>query len=298
MSYTADWPMGWLATAPCKADPEAMFPGGNAYDIEQAKGYCRVCPAVERCLQWALDTGEEYGVWGGLSEAERLKTRRRAARPISVDEFAGTRPARQQALSLRDAWDAHTMPDGEHLLWTGPKAVVQPRPQKQVTPNRLAFFLDRGRWPEGDTRRTCGREGCVKPSHLDDRQERAERAPDADSFQAVFDAYTVRWRGGHLVWTGPRKPSVSGRERTPGQVAFIADRGRAPEGAVLVGCSVKGCVLAAHLSDQAERGGCGTRNGYQWHRRQGEDACQACKDANTDADNRLRRTGTTKALAS
>ncbi|MFF7946971.1 WhiB family transcriptional regulator [Streptomyces griseorubiginosus] len=258
MSYTgsipdtADRSMAWLATAPCKDDPDAMFPGGNDYDIEQAKAYCRMCPAIERCLQWALDTGEEYGVWGGLTEAERRQIQRQAARPISIDEYAGTRPARQQAISLQDAWDAHTMPDGEHLLWTGPKAVVQPRPHKQVTPNRLSFFLDRGRWPEGDTKRTCGREGCVKPSHLDDRTERAERIPE--SFQAALDAHTTRWHGGHLVWTGPRKPFVAGRERTPGQIAFIADRGRAPKGSVLTGCSEKGCVLPAHLSDQAERG--------------------------------------------
>lgn len=41
---------------------------------------------------------------------------------------------------------------------------------------------------------------------------------------------------------------------------------------------------------------CGTRGGYQRHRKNGQEACDACKQANTDADNRLRRTGTTKAL--
>jgi len=42
---------------------------------------------------------------------------------------------------------------------------------------------------------------------------------------------------------------------------------------------------------------CGTRGGYRLHRKNGEDACDACRQANTDADNRLRRTGTTKAAA-
>ncbi|RSS59550.1 WhiB family transcriptional regulator [Streptomyces sp. WAC01280] len=42
---------------------------------------------------------------------------------------------------------------------------------------------------------------------------------------------------------------------------------------------------------------CGTRGGYQRHRRNGEEACPPCRQANTDADNRLRRTGTTKAAA-
>jgi transcriptional regulator with XRE-family HTH domain len=46
------------------------------------------------------------------------------------------------------------------------------------------------------------------------------------------------------------------------------------------------------------RAECGTRSGYQQHRRDGEDACQPCRQANTDADNRLRRTGATRELVS
>ncbi|MFI1183375.1 WhiB family transcriptional regulator [Streptomyces sp. NPDC020799] len=42
---------------------------------------------------------------------------------------------------------------------------------------------------------------------------------------------------------------------------------------------------------------CGTRRGYQRHRRNGEDACRACRSANSAADRRLRRTGTTKEAA-
>jgi hypothetical protein len=43
---------------------------------------------------------------------------------------------------------------------------------------------------------------------------------------------------------------------------------------------------------------CGTRGGYQKHLREKTVICGPCRQANTDADNRLRRTGTTKALAS
>ncbi|MEU3700957.1 WhiB family transcriptional regulator [Streptomyces anulatus] len=38
---------------------------------------------------------------------------------------------------------------------------------------------------------------------------------------------------------------------------------------------------------------CGTRGGYQKHRRNGEPACDPCRAANSDADRRLRNTGTT-----
>lgn len=164
----------WLATAPCKAEPDAMFPGTNDEDIDHAKSFCRRCPVADTCLQWALDTGEEHGVWGGLSEGERRKIRRRPARPISIDDYTGTRSTKQKARTFQESWELYTLPEGEHLLWVGPKVIARPRPEPQLTPNRLAFFLDRGRWPDGDCKRMCGVEGCVKPSHLTDRRERAE----------------------------------------------------------------------------------------------------------------------------
>lgn len=165
----------WLADAPCKDDPEIMF-SGSKHDIAAAKDICRTCPVTTRCLQWALDTGEDWGVWGGLSESERRALRRQAARPISIDEYAGTRSTRRQAATLQEVWDANARPEGEHVIWLGPKVVNKPGTKTQVTANRLAFYLDRGHWPEGDTKRTCGVQGCVKPSHLNDRVERAEEA--------------------------------------------------------------------------------------------------------------------------
>lgn len=183
MSYTGSVPdtvirpSEWLAAAPCGADPNAMFPNSrNPVAIAKAKTYCDRCPAIERCLQWALDTGEEHGVWGGLTEDERRALKRRPARPISIDDYAGTRATRQKARTLQDAWEENTLADGEHLLWVGPKVINLPGTKTQVTPNRLAFYLDRGHWPEGGCKRSCGVEGCVKPAHLTDRRERSEEA--------------------------------------------------------------------------------------------------------------------------
>ena len=41
---------------------------------------------------------------------------------------------------------------------------------------------------------------------------------------------------------------------------------------------------------------CGTRGGYQQHRRHKEPACQPCRDANSAADRQYRLTGTTKGV--
>jgi hypothetical protein len=41
-------------------------------EIDHAKAVCRVeCPVMARCLAWALATGQDHGVWGGLSKRDR-----------------------------------------------------------------------------------------------------------------------------------------------------------------------------------------------------------------------------------
>ncbi|MCX4546494.1 WhiB family transcriptional regulator [Streptomyces sp. NBC_01565] len=77
--------MDWRHNAVCRdEDPELFFPTGNIgpalLQIEEAKAVCRRCPVMEQCFQWALASGQDAGVWGGLSEDERRAIRRRAAR--------------------------------------------------------------------------------------------------------------------------------------------------------------------------------------------------------------------------
>ncbi|MER5995831.1 WhiB family transcriptional regulator [Streptomyces viridosporus] len=75
----------WRTRGACtREDPELFFPIGNTgpalLQIEEAKAVCYRCPVIEQCLQWALEFGEDAGVWGGLSEDERRALKRRAAR--------------------------------------------------------------------------------------------------------------------------------------------------------------------------------------------------------------------------
>ncbi|MER0484910.1 WhiB family transcriptional regulator [Streptomyces decoyicus] len=77
--------MDWRHDAVCReVDPEIFFPVGNTgpalLQIEEAKAVCRRCPVMGQCLQWALESRQDAGVWGGMSEDERRAMRRRAAR--------------------------------------------------------------------------------------------------------------------------------------------------------------------------------------------------------------------------
>jgi WhiB family redox-sensing transcriptional regulator len=77
--------MDWRHRAACRdEDPELFFPIGNTgpalVQIEEAKQVCRRCPVTESCLQWALGSGQDAGVWGAMSEDERRALKRRRAR--------------------------------------------------------------------------------------------------------------------------------------------------------------------------------------------------------------------------
>jgi WhiB family redox-sensing transcriptional regulator len=77
--------MDWRHNAACLTeDPELFFPIGNTgpalAQIEEAKAVCHRCPVVDTCLKWALENGQDAGVWGGMSEDERRALKRRTAR--------------------------------------------------------------------------------------------------------------------------------------------------------------------------------------------------------------------------
>lgn len=68
----------WMDNALCRqTDPEAFFPekGGTT---ALAKAVCRHCEVRADCLQYALDNDERFGVWGGLSERERRRLKKRS----------------------------------------------------------------------------------------------------------------------------------------------------------------------------------------------------------------------------
>jgi WhiB family redox-sensing transcriptional regulator len=70
---------GWQARANCMGvDPDLFFPERGA-STREAKEVCRGCVAREDCLEYALDNGEKFGIWGGMSERERRRLRRARA---------------------------------------------------------------------------------------------------------------------------------------------------------------------------------------------------------------------------
>ena len=70
--------LSWQERALCaQTDPEAFFPekGGST---REAKKVCVGCDVRAECLEYALAKAERFGIWGGLSERERRKLKKRA----------------------------------------------------------------------------------------------------------------------------------------------------------------------------------------------------------------------------
>lgn len=75
----------WRRGAACRnMDTELFFPRGETgAPLEQtvmAKAVCDGCPVRVPCLDFAMETHQEYGIFGGLTEQERRSLARRRAR--------------------------------------------------------------------------------------------------------------------------------------------------------------------------------------------------------------------------
>lgn len=71
----------WRDHASCRfMPPDLFFPAGSTgvavEEIDSAKAVCHGCQVKADCLQFALETNQESGIWGGTTEDERRRLRR------------------------------------------------------------------------------------------------------------------------------------------------------------------------------------------------------------------------------
>ncbi len=84
----------WRDDAICRdTDPALFFPvgtTGNALvQIDRAKEVCGECDVARECLDFALETTQDSGIWGGLTEEERRVIRRKRVAAARAARAAG-----------------------------------------------------------------------------------------------------------------------------------------------------------------------------------------------------------------
>jgi WhiB family redox-sensing transcriptional regulator len=86
--------LDWIQRALCRdVDPDIFFPVGTTgpalEQVQRAKAICARCKVRVQCLDWALATGQDSGVWGGMDEEERREIRRARRRETATLRIAG-----------------------------------------------------------------------------------------------------------------------------------------------------------------------------------------------------------------
>ncbi|HEY6497385.1 MAG TPA: WhiB family transcriptional regulator [Trebonia sp.] len=86
-----DYASDWRAAGAClAADPDLFFPvavgTGAISQITRAQRICADCPVTRQCLDFAMRTREQAGIWGGTTPEQRIRelrarNDRRPARP-------------------------------------------------------------------------------------------------------------------------------------------------------------------------------------------------------------------------
>ncbi|MFB8772142.1 WhiB family transcriptional regulator [Streptomyces broussonetiae] len=80
--------LDWLADAACAGmDTRAFFSTGRhaRAQVNAARRVCAACPVRVQCGQWAIQTGEKWGVWGGMSQRQLRQRRRRFTSRAKTD---------------------------------------------------------------------------------------------------------------------------------------------------------------------------------------------------------------------
>lgn len=79
LAHDLDTEISWDQDARCRSHDPMLFFGPNRFEPKrerlareaEAKAICATCPCIQACREHAIETGELYGVWGGLGESDR-----------------------------------------------------------------------------------------------------------------------------------------------------------------------------------------------------------------------------------
>lgn len=76
----------WQERAACRGiEPEIFFPISDD-EAGPAKAICGACESRTQCLLFSFQNRERYGVWGGVTEKERIEMVRRGVAQRMLQE--------------------------------------------------------------------------------------------------------------------------------------------------------------------------------------------------------------------
>lgn len=67
----------WMAKGSCLDHHPDLWYSDTGNAMQRAKGICAGCPSRKSCLEWAIETNEQWGIFGGHTRQERVNLKRR-----------------------------------------------------------------------------------------------------------------------------------------------------------------------------------------------------------------------------
>jgi WhiB family redox-sensing transcriptional regulator len=151
----------WLDFAKCRGLPGNLFFSDRQHNntqVQEARSVCLGthpdhpgrCPVLEACLDYAIENGERWGVWGGTSERERRRIKRQRHRDAAIEAgriITATSSDRQRFASVVRN-DEATNP----TPWRRSKALIAAWRRERAESRRLASIGDQplGLVPQGE----------------------------------------------------------------------------------------------------------------------------------------------------
>ena len=122
----------WQERAACRGmGPQLFYPEkGNPADAWEAKELCRTCPVRPDCLEYALDTGDRHGIWGGTTEKPRMRMRGERIRAGAAARIIGKADRSTRAgkaltpTAIRKRAERRRVQETEAVLGTPIRAVM------------------------------------------------------------------------------------------------------------------------------------------------------------------------------
>ncbi|MFK8851307.1 WhiB family transcriptional regulator [Streptomyces sp. Ac-502] len=91
----------WHEFKNCGPEDYHLFTSDDPFFHAEAKEICQGCPVVEYCLQFALATKADWGVYGGLGPNERIRLSGRRPRYVHEPEAQWKKAIREHEPALR-----------------------------------------------------------------------------------------------------------------------------------------------------------------------------------------------------
>lgn len=307
----------WRDQSACRdADPETFFPApSDTAGIAEALNHCAVCPVKQRCLQYAISTRQEYGVWGGLSEnevRERIGLARLGRKTSGCGSEAGWRVHRAKHTEpCQPCQDAHTVwltedrrrrLNQEHEAAGGTAYGFTLHHRLGETPCPLCVTAETQRRAHRKERARTWAQENADLANSRRRERRAHERQDRDTKCGTYAGYKRHKRAHEPACeaceTAYRDYTKAAKQRardgltqprnklTEEQARTIAARKAAGEIvldlAAEYGVSESAIYRAVkrHAPDAARHHApCGTYAAYMRHQRHNEPACDPCRDA-------------------